>query len=894
MSMQFVYGRAGTGKSTFCLNTVKEYLSKNNLDEKCYIIVPEQFSYATEKALLSLMDNRSVINAEVITFKRMADRVFNEVGGATKTNLSKTGKSMLLSNIIETTKLEILGNSNENVDIVLRTITELKKHMIGVEDLKEQIDKTQDILLKTKLEDIYKIYSSYEQTINNHFIDEEDILTILSKKIEESSMFENAIVFLDEFLGFTMQEYTIIEKIIKKAKKVYITACVDKIEEPKNPDIDIFYTSKKTVKKLIDIAKNINAKIEEPIELSKNYRFKNNELKHLEENIYTASYKKYDKEIENIHLNFYQNPYVEVENVAKKISVLARNGIRYREIAVITKSLEEYTSITKAIFEKYNIPVFIDEKTALSKNAFIKYILSILEVFAKNWSNDSMWSYIKSGFLDLSKDDIYELENYCKKWGIKRNKWYKEDFKYGETEIDLEKINENRKKIVNPLLDLKTKINKNKDATTITKTLYDFLEENNIKEKLNEKIKHLIEINENEIAKEYASCYDTLIRVFDEIVLVFNNQKMTFENYREILKMGLEEETLGSIPQGMDQVIVGDVDRSKTHKINTIFILGINDGVFPAINKDEGFLSDNDRDSLKENGIELANGTLENIYEDWFNVYKIFSTSEENIYLSYVGSNKDGSSKRPSILINRIKRIFPLLKEISKEELIITNIEATFGELLVNLRREKNGENIDEIWKDIYKWYIEKPEWKQKLELASNAFEYINKAEKLNKENMKKLYGDTLKTSVSRLEQYKKCPFSFYLKYGLNLKPEEEYSIKPIDTGSFMHDVIDTFFGKVKDIKELELEDILKEVEEIIDEKLNLNRNNLFISSQKFIVLTNRLKKVIFESITYIVEQIKNSSFTQEGHEVEFKRTIDNIQITGKIDRIDSVNTKQR
>ena len=894
MSIQFVYGRAGTGKSTFCLNAVKEYIRKNNLDEKCYIIVPEQFSYATEKTLLNLIENESVINAEVISFKRMADRVFEEVGGATKINLSKTGKSMLLSNIIETTKLQVLGNSNENVDIVLRTITELKKHMISVENLQDQINKTQDILLKTKLEDIYKIYNLYEKTIKNNFIDEEDNLTILSKKLEESKMFKNSYVFIDEFLGFTMQEYAIIEQIVKKAKKTYITICTDKIEEAKNPDTDIFYTSKKTIAKLVDLAKNINVKIEESIDLNRNYRFKNAELIHLEKNIYTPTYKKYDKEIKNIHLNLYQNPYEEIENIAKKISSIAREGLRYREIAVIAKNLDEYSSIAKVIFEKYDIPVFIDEKTILSKNAFIKYILSILDVFAKNWSNDSVWSYVKSGFLGLSKDDIYELENYCKKWGIKRNKWYKEDFKYGENEVNLQKLNEIRKKIVNPLLDLKEKINKNKDAITITTTLFEFLKKNEIKEKINKKIKHLEEINENKLAEEYASCFDALIRVFDEIVLVFKSQKMTFENYRKILKMGLEEETLGSIPQGMDQVILGDVDRSRTHKINTLFILGINDGVFPAINKDEGFLNDSDRDLLKQNGIELANGTMENIYEDWFNVYKTLSIAEENLYLSYVGSSKDGGAKRPSILINRIKRIFPKFEEISKTDTIITNKAATFGELLVNLRKEKNGENIDSIWKEIYKWYIEKPEWKQKIDVASDAFKYINKSENLSKENMKKLYGDTLKTSVSRLEQYQKCPFSFYLKYGLKLKPEEEYSIKPIDTGSFMHDVIDTFFGKVKDIKELELEYILKEVEEIINEKLNLNRNNLFTSSQKFIVLTNRLKKVIFESITYIVEQIKNSSFIQEGHEVEFKRNIDNVQITGKIDRIDSLNTKER
>ena len=193
----------------------------------------------------------------------------------------------------------------------------------------------------------------------------------------------------------------------------------------------------------------------------------------------------------------------------------------------------------------------------------------------------------------------------------------------------------------------------------------------------------------------------------------------------------------------------------------------------------------------------------------------------------------------------------------------------------------------------MYCFYTKKPEWKLKLENSDKAFKFTNKAETLSKENMKKLYGKTLKTSVSRLEQYKRCPFSFYLKYGLKLKPQEEYTIKPIDTGSFMHDVIDSFFTKVKNIKELEIQEILEKVEEIIEEKLGLNKNYVFLSSPKFVALTNRLKKVILQSITYIVEQIDNSEFNQEGHEVEFSRNIENVQITGKIDRIDSVNTKE-
>ena len=578
MSLQFIYGRAGTGKSQFCLEKIKEYINKQNLDTKIFLIVPEQFSYSTEKKLLEILGTESVVNTEVISFKRIADRVFKEVGGATKVNLSKAGKAMILNNILESSETNYLGKSNKNVDLCLRTITELKKHNITIEMLKEQINKTDDVLLKIKLKDIYSIYLSYQNKIVNNFIDEDDVLTLLSKKLDESNMFNNSYVFIDEFSGFTAQEYEIIEKIMKKVKKINISICTNSLEKSTNSDTDIFYSNKQTTQKLIKIADKINLKMEEPIILNKGYRFKNNELSVLEQNIYGLPYKIYNQNVKSIHLNMYANSYEEMENIAKTIIKEVRdNGYRYREIAIIAKNIEEYSSIAKAIFEKYNIPVFIDEKSDLSKKILIKYILAILDIFAKNWSNEAVWTYIKTGFLGIDKNEIYKIEKYCKKWGIRRNKWYKNNWEYDSQSIDINKINELRKQIVEPLINLQTEINSNKTAREITKLLYNFLEQNKIKEKLNRKIKELEQAGQNQLAKEYQSSWNLLMDVLDEIVLVVKDEKITFDKYRKILKVGLEFSSLGKIPQGIDQVIIGDVERSRNNKVKTIFILGIND-----------------------------------------------------------------------------------------------------------------------------------------------------------------------------------------------------------------------------------------------------------------------------------------------------------------------------
>ena len=920
MNMRLIYGRAGTGKSEFILREIKEQLKSRlkgtdpfslqaEVDErglsplvyKAYIIVPEQFSYATEKRLLETLGDAS-IKAEVISFKRLAHRVFSEVGGINETNLSKTGKTMLVKYILEKNKkdLNFLGK-NGDIDLILRTITELKKHCVGKEILEEQIKKTDDEYLKLKLKDINTIYTKYEQAILNNYIDEDDVLTILANKINKSKMLDNSKIYIDEFSGFTEQEYNIIEEILKKAEQVNITISADNLKKEKAEN-DIFYSNKQVANKLIKITENCrdelcSPEIEEPIKLEQSYRFKNEELKHLEKNIYSNIYEKYDKEINHIHLEICSNPYTEIERLAKKIIKLVRdNGLRYRDISVLTKNIEEYTGAISAIFPKFDIPVFIDNNKELNDNILVKYVLSIFEVFAKNWSSDSVWSYIKTGFIDIERKDLYALENYCRKWGIRGNKWYKEDWNYDSLTIDLETLNELRRKIVNPLINLKNKIDEQKTAKEITVKLYEFLEENSIRQKLEDKIQKLSSIEQIKYANEYSSSWNILMDILDEVNLVFGNQKMTFEDYREILKSGLEVSAFGEIPQMIDQVIVGDVERSRNHKVHTLFILGLNDGVFPNTNFAEGFLNDKDREYLKENGIELAKGTLENIYEDRFNIYKAFTTAENDIYLSYVSSDKEGKAIRPSTLITKIKKIFPKLIEKSsvlENETDITMPKDTFGGLLVNIRNSRNGEELDDIWKATYNWYIKNEEWKEKLLKAIKGYENKTKAEKISDTNIQRLYGNILKTSVSRLEQYRRCPFSFHLKYGLKLKEKEDLEIKPIDTGSFMHDIIDTFFDEVKEIKNITDEEIEKIVNQIINEKLELSRNYIFRSTPKFIVLTNRLKKVILQSIKYIVYQIQNGDFEILENELEFKKKIDNVEITGKIDRLDAVETEK-
>ena len=776
------------------------------------------------------------------------------------------------------------------------------------------MEKTQDAYLKTKLSDMILLYENFENKIVDNYIDDTDLLTILVKHLDEVEFIKNSIIYIDEFAGFTHQEYEIIKGLIKYAKQVNITICVDNLNPAINPDTDIYYSNKITLYKLIDLVNENNFKLEEPVFLKDQYRFKTKELKHLANNIYEIQSTKYEENVENIRLFLAKNPYSEIENIAKEIKKLVRDKkIRYKDISIITKNIDTYASLVRAIFKQYEIPVFIDEKRDLNQNIIIQYVLSILEILVKNFSSESVFSYVKLGFCEIDEDEIFKLENYCNKWGIKQNKW-KKDFNIEAEDKskkqEVERLNELRKQIIMPLIELKESIKKEKTAINVTKSLYEFIQNQKIEEKVISRISKLEEEKNIDLSNEYKSSYQVLIEILDEIVLIFNEEKISLDNYSKILKIGLKNSGLGKIPGTQDQVTFGDVNRSRSHKVKNIFIIGLNDGSFPSINKDEGFFNDLDREELKQDGIELAKGTLEQLYEDNFNIYKAFTTAENQLYLSYVSTDSESKSLRPSMLINKIKKMFPKLIEKSdviNKEYDLFNKEVTYEELIENIDKIRNGESIDKIWYEIYNYYKSQNEWKEKLFEDLEGLKYSNLPNQIKKANIDKLYGNKLNTSVSQLERYRSCPFSYYLQYGLKLKEKEELKIQSFNTGSFMHETIDEFFEYVREeqilLTQIEEDKIKEIVSQIIDKNLNLSKNYIFTATAKYKVLVKRLKRIVSKALKYIIETLIYSDFDIEGTEIEFNKKgkyppivleLDNgkkVEITGKIDRIDTADS---
>lgn len=865
--MDLIYGRSGVGKTEYILNKI---IRNQKNGEKTILMTPEQFSFAMEKRLLNVNNNQTCFNMEVLSFERLAHRILSELGLEAKNIITSAGKAMIINTIIEKEKknLDFLSNSTDNIELVLKQISEFKKNNVSVESLENRLANIKDEYLKRKLSDLLLIYRNYEEQIIN-FTDENDILEILYENMDKSDFLNNVNIYIDEFAGFTKQEYKIIEKMNELAKTITISLCIDDTIVAKSPDVDVFYDNKQTLNKLKKIFSNIN---EIKIENTTN---KNEEMEFIEQNLFSFPSKIYKNNVNNISLYVCKNQYSEIEQIAKIIrNLVIENEYRYRDIGIIIKNIEVYSNLVKAIFTQYDIPYFIDEKIDIKNSQIVKFVVSVLDIFTKNWSYEAMFNFIKSGYIKLN--NINKLENYCLKWNIKGKKWYEKAWNY-----DIKNYNEEQNLIVEPLLNLQNEIQKDNSTINITRAFYNF-------------------IKKFDLVTEYdKKCFNSIIDLLNEVGEIFKNKKMNMNEYLRIIKIGLEQKELGKIPETQDAVVIGNVDRTKSNKMKAIFIIGINEGIIPGNGTDEGFLNDSDREEMKSFGLEISKGIVEKSYEENFNIYKAFSTSNEKLILTYPKSDYSGNSLRNSLLVTKILKIFPKLEEKKEEDFeFVYNKVTAFKELIKNIEKEENLE--------LLRWFYNND--REKVDFILKGIEFTNIAENLTEENVNKLYKNKLYTTVTRLEKYSECPFAYHLKYGLKLREKEEFNVRTLDTGTFMHNIIDIFFDENKNVKKFEDEEIETIVSKIIDEQLNFSPKIKLSIKQN--ILINRLKKIVVKSIKYIVDGLRKSDFEVFGTEINFggentgklsfppiniELNDKKIEIIGKIDRVDiaKINDKK-
>ncbi len=936
MSIRFIYGRAGTGKSRFCIEQIKKNINEDREENKLILLVPEQYTFTNENKVLRSIGERAFFRTEVLSFKKMAQEIFEEFGGRVKQVMKESGRNMLIHRVL-----------NENIDslgyfkkisreqgfngIVSEIISEFKKYNVNV-DIFEELGKSVDEFeLVQKLKELKIIYDAFNSKMHENYIDGDDELTILSEKLLKNDVYSGAEVWVDEFTSFTPQQLEILRLLAKRCKRVNITLCMNSknVENDYEDITDVFNVIKNTENRILKIMKENNIAYDEPIYLDDSvpYRFKDNpELCHIEKYFFTYPFNEYHDECNSIAIYKANNIYDEVEKVAKSITELVRNrGYRYKDIAVVCRNIDDYEKITSVIFKEYDIPYFMDKKMQLLGNPLVILISSAFEILFKNWSYESIFKYLKSGLTGIDNSYIDILENFILEHGIKGYKWTVEEiisekWLSNSEEITDEKIliSEIMEEVRGPIITFHNKIigkHKVKDMCT---AIYEFLIDINAFERIDQWIKNFEELGLEDKVKEYSQVEGIVIDILDQAVDVIGEETLECFEFFKILNSGFENEEIGVIPVALDQVNIGDVARIKGREVKILYIVGINDGVFPSAKRDEGILSDRDRETLNSIGVNLSSTTRNKIFEEQFLLYTALTISSEFLMLSYPMADFEGKSLRPSIVIHRMKKILPNLVEESaiynfdskrnKFNKVISPIP-TFNELIIAVRRDFDNENIETYWPEVYNWFKENEEFKDRVNNIFKGLTYSNVGNIVAKKKLRELYKNDmgkLVFSVSRLEKYAECPFSYFVEYGLKAKNRKIYEFTPPDLGSFVHEMLDSFTNKVKEEgvlwSELNNEKCKEIVSNIIDKKLNSESNSILNSTNKFKYLAQRFKRVISKSVSVIANQIGKGEFevfktefnfgnynTGEAITLELSSN-EKIYLQGRIDRIDTLD----
>ena len=747
MSIRFIYGRAGTGKSKFCIDEIK-----NNIDEeadnKLILLVPEQYTFNTENKILKFIGERALLRTQVLSFKKMAHEVSEECGGRVKEIIKESGRNMLIHRVL-----------NENMDsldyfkkisreqgfneIVSEIISEFKKYNVNIENLMKIDEKIDNIELIQKLKELAIIYEAFNSKMHESYIDGDDELTLLSKKLLENDIYKGAEVWIDEFTSFTPQQLEIVRLLAKRCKRVSITLCMKNKSLDGEDITDVFNTINNTENNILKIMKENNVAYDKPIDLNNNipYRFKDNlELKHIESYFFTYPFNEYDKSCNRVALYKANNIYDEVDRVAKSIVELVREkGYRYKDISVVCRNIDDYEKVTSVIFKDYDIPYFLDKKTQLLSNPLIILISSAFEILFKNWSYESIFKYLKSGLVGIDNSYIDILENFILENGIRGYKWTVEEIiseKWFNNNEELTKekilISEIMEEIRTPLMIFHNKINGKYKVRDICTAIYEFLIDVKAFERIDAWIENFEKIGLEDKVKEYSQVQSIVIDILDQAVDVIGEEILDSFEFFKILNSGFTNEKIGVIPVALDQVNIGDIARIKGRDVKILYIVGINDGVLPASKKDEGILSDRDRGILNEIGVKLSSTTRNKVFEEQFLLYTALTISSEYLILSYPMADFEGKSLRPSIVIPRIKRILPKLVEesaiydLKSQKNKISKVIApipTFNELIVAVRRDFDKEDIEPYWPEVYSWFKENGDFKEKVK---NIFKGLN------------------------------------------------------------------------------------------------------------------------------------------------------------------------
>jgi len=927
MALHFILGRAGSGKSGYCLNAIREELEKAPQGKPLILLVPEQATFINELALLDRKKVTGSIRAEVLSFQRLAHRYGGKAG---KTWLDSTGKTMLAAKSIESHRRELrLFNASSwhegFISMVLAAMEELERYNIDPAALimaAEYFEQTApESIIARKLRDLSLIYYEYYQGVSDEYSDSERGLRELAAAIPGQEPLAEAQVWIDGFATFTPIQLGVISALMEQAKDIYVALCLPPEKaEGEMCEEDIFFDLWQTRQKLLALSKEKNVLLGETIALKTDKRFHNTELSAVERHFAGEWLVPEAGATKNVMIAQAATKRGEVAWTGRRILELCRTeGYRFRDIGIILRHMEDYDDLIGQVFSEMGIPVFLDSPRQLLFHPLVEFLRSALEVAAEGWRHNPVFRYLKSGLLPMTRDDINQLENYCLAYGIRDKDWQKEkDWHLAPSQLDeteretyLRHINEIRYGGASALQAFCRETAKAENVSQVIAALRQMLLNIGAEAKINGWINQFRGNGMLVEAAEHAQVMEDIENLFAQAESFLGQEKMSLAALTEVLDSGFSALTARLIPPSLDEVFVADLQRSRTPSVKTCFVLGANERVFPAAVTDDGFFTSSERDTLKKAGWELAPGGRERQLAEEYLVYIALTRAAEKCYISYTLSGKEGEAMSPSPVLRRLKRIFPDITTVlvprqpglSDCEEYLGGRRDTLNQLSRQLRLAKDGGKIADGWWQAYDWFARQEEWKEPLSLLCRGIDWQPDTKPIPRDLTASLYGKTRISSISRLEAFNRCPCRYFAHYGLKLRPPRQYTLERLDMGALYHlllseasYLINEEIGDWNTLEEEQLHPILARVLEKIAQQEIME---LLRSSSRYTYCLKRAVEIVKATLLAMKEQAKLGSFRPVAFEVGFGPKEawpgwrlplpdgSEIVLEGRIDRID-------
>ncbi len=952
MSVRFIVGRSGTGKSERCLAEIRGKLRERPDGPPLVLLVPEQATFQADYALLSEPYTGAALRAQSLSFRRLAFRVMQETGGAADAYIDETGKQMLLFKAAHQRKdeLKLYRSAHRQPAVIAKLndlITELKRYRIDADTLTRTATEAAGAL-KDKLDDVALLYRELERELEGKYVDSEDYISRLAANVESSRFLREAEVWVDGFHGFTPQELDVMEQLFCTCRRVTVALCVDRVYEAgERPDeLELFHKTALTMSELQERVDKAGVVREEPVLLERNVRHAGNPVLAAIERGYgnfRAARWEGGNPSAGLAVRSALNRRIEIESVARDLLLYCReHGGRYLDVVVLARNLDAYSDYIKAVFRDYGIPFFLDEKRNVLHHPLVEFIRSATETVLFGWKYDALFRCVKTELLlplaaaeneerlAEARRAADELERYVLAFGLEGYRWTDgKPWRYvpshsslsDRTEQDeeryrelLDTVNGMRAAVAEPLARYEASLKRARTVRDMAEALYALLEETNAPQRMQlwaavcEREGHV------EKAREHAQMWDRIVDMLDQLVETAGDEELPQDRYAGMLDTGLEGIRLGLVPPSLDGVLVGSLERSRPPRVKRLYVIGVTDGVLPSRGGEGGgILSEPERDELEGRGVAIAPGARRKLLDEQFLIYQALSAAEDKLCLSWPLADEEGKSLLPSEVI---RRVTGLISGVQIELLtgepttdreaadMLVHPGAALSMLLVRLRAWRSGEQPEPLWRAVYNWFAVHPEWSERLREGLRALFYRNAEESLTEETALSLYGDRLVTSVSRLERYASCPFAYFAAYGLKLEERRLYRLQTPDIGQLyhaaLHEAVAGMLAAGLDMREASREECAASAEAAVDRLMPLLLNELLLSSRRNGFIAGKLRDVVSRTTAVLSEQARYGDFVPVGLELQFGRSGSLPQLVlplpggktmlleGRIDRVDA------